>query len=472
MNFNITRRQFLQYCTASAAALGLSQTDLLKLEKALATPATGCGSPSPSVIWLSGQACSGCPVSLLNRLNKEAGVYYDADMLNQLYGTSLTTPSLFGDDALGLPLQVVNDAADLLVGDGVRALTGITRTRAWADDVGGHPAIAGSLLDAYAGAFPKGYITLEWNATVMASAGDVAVDHLNNIVNGSGSFGAGVFVLLVDGAVPTGPGPTGTANEEFCMVFDDPSNYSGFKGVDVPANPSFANSVNMANALRWIANSPNCVAVISVGTCSSYGGIPAGKGNKTGAMGVYDFFQKNNITTPVINVPGCPPHPDWIVYPVAYFLAHTPGDLSSLGIPPLDIDRRPTAVYSGSDGQNQPFCYDCPNQITQGTTPLAGPNNAAAFLGDEGCLGGFGCKGPYTVGDCPIRGKNTSDDGLSMNWCVGASGSGAPSGVAPVHVGDARHPCQGCIQPDFPDWAGLTTVGSKTTKKVKGFYND
>ena len=32
----ISREQFLQYCTASAAALGLSQMDLLKLEKALA----------------------------------------------------------------------------------------------------------------------------------------------------------------------------------------------------------------------------------------------------------------------------------------------------------------------------------------------------------------------------------------------------------------------------------------------------
>ena len=415
MNFNITRRQFLQYCTASAAALGLSQTDLLKLEKALATPSTNCGSPSPSVIWLSGQACSGCPVSLLNRLNKEAGVYYDADMLNQLYGTSLTTPSLFGDDAAGLPLQVVNDAADLLVGDGVRALTGITRTRARADDVGGHPAIAGSLLDAYAGAFPTGYITLEWNATVMASAGDIAVDHLNNIVNGSGSFGAGVFILIVDGAVPTGPG-TGKINEKYCMVFDDPSNYSGYKGVDVPtADGSFADSVNMANALRWIANSPYCVAVISVGTCSSYGGIPAGKGNKTGAMGVYDFFQKESITTPVINVPGCPPHPDWIVYPVAYFLATTPAGLDPLGIPPLDLDRRPTAVYSGSGngGQGAPFCMDCPNKDSQDKP------DAAQFLGDTGCLGAFGCKGPYTVGDCPIRGKNTSDDGLSMNWCVG-----------------------------------------------------
>ncbi len=38
----ITRRQFLQYCTASAAALGLSQTDLLELEKALAADVCGC----------------------------------------------------------------------------------------------------------------------------------------------------------------------------------------------------------------------------------------------------------------------------------------------------------------------------------------------------------------------------------------------------------------------------------------------
>ena len=455
MNFNITRRQFLQYCTASAAALGLSQTDLLKLEQALATPQTGCTGPSPSVIWLSGQACSGCPVALLNRVNSYAGnPYYDADMLNALYGTGLPLPGALGNDAAGLPLQVVNDAADLLIGDGVRALVpGLTRSNLWADDMSG--VLSGSLLDAYAGPFPTGYITLDWNATVMASAGDIAVNHLNNIVTGGGLLG--LFILMVDGSVPT-------TDEGYCMVFDDPSDYSGYKGVNTPAaNPD---SVTMANALRWMA--PLAAAVISVGTCASYGGIPAGAGQKTGATGVKDFLAGEGIATPVINVPGCPPHPDWIVYPAAYVLAISTTSPLSLALPALDNKGRPLAVYSGSRGNEfDPFCFDCPNKSTMGT------GSAAQELGDSGCVGSLGCKGPYTVGDCPIRQKNTADDGTLMNWCVGAQGAASlPSTHVGSGIGEGRHPCQGCIEPDFPDWAGLATSGDRTRKNVKGFYNE
>jgi hydrogenase small subunit len=197
--------------------------------------------------------------------------------------------------------------------------------------------------------------------------------------------------------------------------------------------------------------------VVSVGACASYGGIPGGQGNKTGASGVAEYFDSLGITTPVINVPGCPPHPDWIVYPIAYFLVNG-------AFPTLDAKGRPAAVFSGAtDGE--PFCYDCPNKPTQGT------ENAAQELGEAGCLGGLGCKGPYTFGDCPVRQKNTADDGTKMNWCVGAQGPGAPSGHVGDGIGEARHPCQGCIEPDFPDWSALTTFNEKTSKKIKGFYN-
>jgi hypothetical protein len=74
-----------------------------------------------------------------------------------------------------------------------------------------------------------------------------------------------------------------------------------------------------------------------------------------------------------------------------------------------------------------------------------------------------------------MRGKNTTDDGFSSNWCVGASGQNhVPdgSGVNVSHIGESRHPCQGCIMPQFPDWASLTVEpGDKTSKRVKGFYN-
>ncbi len=56
----ISRRDFLKYCTASAAALGLGASDLLKLEKALADES------QPTVLWLHGSGCQGDSISLLN----------------------------------------------------------------------------------------------------------------------------------------------------------------------------------------------------------------------------------------------------------------------------------------------------------------------------------------------------------------------------------------------------------------------
>jgi hydrogenase small subunit len=62
----ITRRDFLKYCTVSAAVLGLSGKELLRLEEALAK--TG----GPTVVWLQGAACTGCSVSFMNRISSSS----------------------------------------------------------------------------------------------------------------------------------------------------------------------------------------------------------------------------------------------------------------------------------------------------------------------------------------------------------------------------------------------------------------
>jgi len=109
----ITRRQFLQYCTASAAALGLSQLDLLKLEKALAANVCGCEDYGvPHVIWMQGQSCGGCTLSILNRMRTD----YPPALLSGPNWTWTPTP-------LDGPGGLVQDVVDLLVGDAVGALT-------------------------------------------------------------------------------------------------------------------------------------------------------------------------------------------------------------------------------------------------------------------------------------------------------------------------------------------------------------
>jgi hydrogenase small subunit len=55
-----TRRDFLKWTGRSAALLGLSQVQLLKLGEALAAGTT------PPLIWLHGASCSGCSIAALN----------------------------------------------------------------------------------------------------------------------------------------------------------------------------------------------------------------------------------------------------------------------------------------------------------------------------------------------------------------------------------------------------------------------
>ncbi|UFS71886.1 hydrogenase small subunit [Geomonas sp. RF6] len=63
----ISRRDFMKYCTASAAALGLHSA-LGPLSQALAATS------GPPVIWLKAAGCSGCTVSLSNRISSSAPV--------------------------------------------------------------------------------------------------------------------------------------------------------------------------------------------------------------------------------------------------------------------------------------------------------------------------------------------------------------------------------------------------------------
>ena len=53
-------------------------------------------------------------------------------------------------------------------------------------------------------------------------------------------------------------------------------------------NPSNGQPITMNEWLDRLA--PKCAAVVAIGTCATYGGIPAMKNNPTGAMGVPDYL--------------------------------------------------------------------------------------------------------------------------------------------------------------------------------------
>ena len=119
----------------------------------------------------------------------------------------------------------------------------------------------------------------------------------------------------------------------------------------------------------------------------------------------------------LINVPGCPAHPDWFVGTVTYLL--TAGH-----IPPLDAYRRPLQYFGERIHDN---CFK--------RRQYCGEQVFADHLSDEGCMEFLGCKGKHTYSDCPIRKWNSDGaEQYGVNWCVGA-----------------RSPCLGCVNPNFPD---------------------
>ena len=214
-------------------------------------------------------------------------------------------------------------------------------------------------------------IDLAYHTTLMGAAGDLAVSNLRDAAGGP-------FILAVEGGIPAAFGG------KTCVVYSD-------GGREVTA----------LEAVRTLA--PAAVAVLAIGSCASFGGIPGSKPNPTGVMSV---SAASGI--PTINLSGCPPHPDWLVGAIARLLAG-----STLR---LDAARRPTALYGGGltvhdmcPRRNQPWA------MTYGV--------------DGSCLRGLGCKGTATYSDCPSRLWNNG-----TNWCIGANAL-----------------CLGCTQPGFPD---------------------
>ena len=283
--------------------------------------------------------------------------------------------------------------------------------------------------------------------------------------------GAGVdqpFVLAIEGSILTATPAGGTLAGEFCEVGP----------MVTPGDPN----ETMLHAFLEYAKS--AVAVLAIGTCASYGGIPAARGSVTGAMGCSAVLKKNGIRTPVINLPGCPAHPDWIIGTIAQVLA------GGLGAVELDSKGRPRDYYphwvcNGNIDVKCPWIYNndrydtdadlngiqescaaagvgaCPdgtaddpaNSLGQsrglakykwGSIPAGSSETYRQSVGNvvtytaghtfEGCLGVLGCRGRKTKADCAYRKWNTNVQfSVGVNWCVGSRGG-----------------CQGCTDPKFP----------------------
>ncbi len=212
-------------------------------------------------------------------------------------------------------------------------------------------------------------VSLKYHNTLMASAGEMAVTAARS------SATAGGHILVVEGAVPAGEGG------QYCFVWEEDGH-----------------PVTMVEAVQGLAT--NASHIVAVGTCSAFGGIPAAFcGTDVQTLG--DFLGRS-----VVNLPGCPAHPDWIIGTLASLIGGVVPDLDSYG--------RPLDYY--------------PSQVIHSRCPRRESEEASSFGQANRCLEELGCRGKHSHADCDWRGWNNGE-----NWCIGANGL-----------------CIGCTEPSFP----------------------
>lgn len=241
------------------------------------------------------------------------------------------------------------------------------------------PKVQNLLLDELV---PGQQLNLIFHATIMAGQGEPVIDVLRDTEKNR----KGGYILVVEGAIPTANG--------------------GLYGSIGEKN---GKQVTIQQAVEELGSS--ALLTIAIGTCAAFGGIPAAQPNPTLCKGLKTLFSEKRIATPVINLPGCPVHPEWFMGTISVILFS--------GIQALHLDdlARPGLFYGKLIHENCTRRADFDK------------GRFAERLGEAGCLYKLGCKGHYTYADCPLRQWNNG-----LNWCI-----------------KAGSPCLGCVEPEFPD---------------------
>lgn len=268
------------------------------------------------------------------------------------------TLGLSSNAAAEMAAAITNPQRPPVIWIGAQECTGCTESLLRAT----HPTIENLILNT---------ISLEYHEVLSAAFGHQAEENKHNAMKRY----KGKYVLVVDGSIPLKDGGV------YCMVAGEP----------------------IVDHIRRAA--ADAAAVIAIGSCAAWGGVPATGGNPTGAVSLEEAIGK-----PVINIPGCPPNPHNFLTTVVYYITY--GKL-----PELDSKHRPLFAYERLIHEN------CERR------PHFDAGRFAKEFGDYGhrqgwCLYHLGCKGPETYGNCS-----------TLEFCdIGG-------GIWPVGIG---HPCYGC----------------------------
>lgn len=216
-------------------------------------------------------------------------------------------------------------------------------------------------------------ISLDYHETLMAASGYQAEAALKQAV--AENFGK--FVLVVEGSIPT----------------KEQGRYMKLGG-----RPAI-------EVLKDVGR--KSAAVIAMGSCAAWGGVPSADPNPTGAQGVDSILTEK----PVVNIPGCPTNP--------YNLLAVVLEYATMNrLPALDEFNRPKFAF------DRHIHDHCPRRAHFDA------GRFAKEFGDDGhregwCLYKLGCKGPVTHAACSTRHFNEIPD------------------VWPIGIGA---PCIGCTE--------------------------
>ena len=171
----------------------------------------------------------------------------------------------------------------------------------------------------------------------------------------------------------------------------------------------------------------NAAAVVALGSCAVNGGWMAAYPNPANATGVSDFLKKRGIEVPIVNIPGCPANPEWLMSVLVQVLMM--GGLTALD---LNDEGKPEGIFG---------------QTIHDNCERRGHFEKGEFVYEFGskeealgyCLYPLGCKGPQTKSNCGVTLWNNR-----RSWCV-----------------QAGSPCIGCCEanPNDPgdNWVEVNT---------------
>jgi len=199
-------------------------------------------------------------------------------------------------------------------------------------------------------------IRLLWHPSISEASGDEFRSLLEQVSTGE----IALDILCLEGAVVRGPGGTG----RFHML----------AGTGQPM-------------MEWIGKlARQAEYVVAVGSCAAYGGITAGGSNPsdacglqyvgTGKTGLLGEAFRARSTMPVVNIAGCPTHPNWVTETLMQLAS---GQLAEKDLDPLGRPRS----YA-----DHLVHHGCPrNEFYEFKASAEKPSDLGCMMEHMGCLG-------------------------------------------------------------------------------------